>query len=133
MGDGPARQILERLAQEIYPQAQFTGAHYGSELEADFSWADLFVLPGTGGLAVQQAMAYGLPVIVAQGDGTQDDLVRPGNGWQIPPDDLGQLAAALETALEDVSRACARWGLNRTGLSPRRSTWSGWWRCLSMP
>ena len=75
-----------------------------AELEADFTWADLFVLPGTGGLAVQQAMAYGLPVIVAQGDGTQDDLVRPGNGWQIPPDDLGQLAAALETALEDVSR-----------------------------
>ncbi len=104
VGEGPAQAILERLAQQVYPQAQFPGAHYGSELEADFTWADLFVLPGTGGLAVQQAMAYGLPVIVAQGDGTQDDLVRPGNGWQIPPDDLGQLAAALETALEDVSR-----------------------------
>jgi len=30
-------------------------------------------------------MAYGLPVIVAEGDGTQSDLVRPENGWRIPP------------------------------------------------
>ena len=66
--------------------------------------ADLFVLPGTGGLAVQQAMAYGLPVIVAQGDGTQDDLVRPGNGWQVPPDDLPALQACLEAALADPAR-----------------------------
>ena len=30
VGEGPARARLERLAQEIYPQAQFPGAHYGS-------------------------------------------------------------------------------------------------------
>ena len=44
---------------------------------AHFAGADLFVLPGTGGLAVQEAMSYALPVIVAKGDGTQEDLVRP--------------------------------------------------------
>ncbi len=64
--------------------------------------ADLFVLPGTGGLAVQQAMSFGLPVIVAQGDGTQDDLVRPSNGWTIPPNDLAALQSSLNTALDDV-------------------------------
>jgi glycosyltransferase involved in cell wall biosynthesis len=101
VGDGPARPGLESLAQQIYPAAQFRGAHFGSELEADFTWADIFVLPGTGGLAVQQAMAYGLPVIVAQGDGTQDDLVRPENGWQVPPDDLDALINALKAALAD--------------------------------
>lgn len=104
IGDGPARMELERLAQEIFPQAAFLGAHYGEELAADFSWADIFVLPGTGGLAVQQAMAYGLPVIVAQGDGTQDDLVRQGNGWQIAADDLPNLTAVLTTALADPGR-----------------------------
>jgi glycosyltransferase involved in cell wall biosynthesis len=59
----------------------------------------LFVLPGTGGLAVQEAMSYGLPVIVARGDGTQDDLVRPGYGWQIPNDDYPALLSALKEAL----------------------------------
>jgi glycosyltransferase involved in cell wall biosynthesis len=73
-------------------------------VEAVFEGADLFVLPGTGGLAVQQAMAHALPVIVAQGDGTQDDLVRETNGWRIPPGDLQALIAVLQTALDDVAR-----------------------------
>lgn len=102
VGDGPARAGFEKLAQEIYPTTQFTGALHGEDLEAYFRMADLFVLPGTGGLAVQQAMSFGLPVIVAQGDGTQDDLVRPSNGWTIPPNDLAALQFSLNSALDDV-------------------------------
>jgi glycosyltransferase involved in cell wall biosynthesis len=104
VGDGPARPQLEALAPALYPHAEFIGARHGAELEPYFRTADLFVLPGTGGLAVQQAMAHALPVIVAQGDGTQDDLVRPGNGWQVPPGSLEALAAALQTALSDPAR-----------------------------
>jgi len=44
-------------------------------------------------------MAYGLPVIVAEGDGTQDDLVRAENGWQVPAGDLHALVSALQDAL----------------------------------
>jgi glycosyltransferase involved in cell wall biosynthesis len=104
VGDGPAKDEFQALAEEVYPQAEFTGARYGEELAGYFSAADLFVLPGTGGLAVQQAMTYGLPVVVAQGDGTQDDLVRPENGWQIPPDDLGALSETLIMALAEAGR-----------------------------
>lgn len=99
VGDGPARQHFQELAQEIYPRAEFPGALHGPDLEPYFNQADLFVLPGTGGLAVQQAMAHGLPVIVAQGDGTQDDLVGAENGWTVPPDDLDDLTASLQAAL----------------------------------
>jgi glycosyltransferase involved in cell wall biosynthesis len=104
VGDGPARGALETLAQSVYPRAEFTGARHGAELETLFNQADLFVLPGTGGLAVQQAMAHGLPVIVAEGDGTQDDLVRPENGWQVRPAGVGALQAALCTALSEPGR-----------------------------
>ncbi len=64
------------------------------------------MLPGTGGLAVQEAMSYGLPVIVAQGDGTQDDLVRRENGWQIPPPlgDFEALFSTIKEAFSDVAR-----------------------------
>jgi glycosyltransferase involved in cell wall biosynthesis len=104
VGDGPERESLEMLAAEIYPDAEFIGAKHGGELKTYFEEADLFVLPGTGGLAVQEAMSYGLPIIVAQGDGTQDDLVREGNGWQIPPDDFDTLVATMKDALSDVER-----------------------------
>lgn len=104
VGDGPARAGLEHLSGEVYPRAEFLGARHGPELAPIFSAADLFVLPGTGGLAVQQAMAYALPVIVAEGDGTQDDLVRPGNGFLIPAQDLPALTVALKAALSDLDK-----------------------------
>ena len=104
VGDGPEREALGSLAGEIYPGAEFVGAKHGTELKPYFTEADLFVLPGTGGLAVQEAMSYGLPVIVAQGDGTQDDLVRESNGWQIPPDDFDALVSTMKNALSDAAR-----------------------------
>jgi glycosyltransferase involved in cell wall biosynthesis len=104
VGDGPERETLETLARQIYPSIEFAGAKFGAELATYFTAADVFVLPGTGGLAVQEAMSYGLPVIVARGDGTQDDLVRPGNGWQIPNEDYPALLSALQKALSDPAQ-----------------------------
>ncbi len=103
VGDGPERANLESLAAEIYPAAVFTGAIYGETLDDQFKSADLFVLPGTGGLAIQQAMSFGLPVIAAEADGTQNDLVRPSNGWQVPPDDTAALTRTLEKALSNIA------------------------------
>ena len=93
--------MLERLAKEIYPRANFAGSQHGHALDWFFDKADLFVLPGTGGLAVQQAMAHGLPVIVAEGDGTQNDLVAGENGWLVPSFDLYALTETLREALAD--------------------------------
>lgn len=104
VGDGPARRELEQQASSVYPKASFQGALQGSALREAFEKADIFVLPGTGGLAVQEAMAHGLPVIVAQGDGTQADLVADGNGWLVPPDDQSSLVEALQEAFSDLSR-----------------------------
>jgi len=104
VGEGPTMAEFQALAGQVYPQAHFPGAKRGEDLQTYFSAADLFVLPGTGGLAVQEAMAHGLPVIVAEGDGTQDDLVRPENGWRVPPGDGQALAETLRDALSNVSR-----------------------------
>ena len=104
VGEGPARKSLEALAAAIYPRVRFWGAVYHDALKPIWMQADLFVLPGTGGLALQEAMAYGLPVIAAQGDGTQEDLVRPETGWKIPPNDEDALKEALRDALSDLTR-----------------------------
>lgn len=104
IGDGPDRGYFENAAREFYPSVKFTGAKKGKELEPFFTEADLFVLPGTGGLAVQEAMSYGLPVIVAEGDGTQSQLVRPGNGWMVRPGSLDDLITKLTVALSDLPK-----------------------------
>ncbi|HUS85371.1 MAG TPA: glycosyltransferase [Anaerolineales bacterium] len=104
VGDGPAREEFEEIARKVYPSAQFVGPKFGSDLQQYFAYADLFVLPGTGGLAVQEAMAAALPVIVAEGDGTQRDLVSGGNGWLVQPGDLDGLTAALHEALRHPRR-----------------------------
>ena len=118
VGDGPERDSLEALASEMtsgsVPKIRFFGESYGAELDHIWAEADLFVLPGTGGLAVQEAMSHALPVIVAEGDGTQGDLVRPENGWQIPSDDLSALTATLKDAVTDILR------LRRMGIESWR-------------
>ena len=113
VGDGPDRREIEALASRLYPEARFTGALYGDALKQAFEQADLFVLPGTGGLAVQEAMSYALPIIVAKGDGTQEDLVRPENGWLVRPDDADSLRERLIQALGSPS-------LRRMGEASRR-------------
>ncbi len=114
VGDGPDRGRLERLSWEIYPRTIFAGAKHGAELEPYYYNADLFILPGTGGLAVQQAMAHSLPVIVGLADGTQGELVRSENGWILPDDSPQTLAGVIEEALADVNR------LRQKGLASHR-------------
>lgn len=114
VGDGPVLSELETLAANIYPTTRFAGAQHGEELEPFYAAADLFVLPGTGGLAVQQAMAHSLPVLVGEADGTQAELVRPENGWILNEMTPASLASALEQALLDLPR------LRQMGLASYR-------------
>lgn len=99
VGDGPEALHLRRLASEKYPRTEFSGALFGKDLDTQFDQADLFVLPGTGGLAIQQAMAHGLPIIAAEGDGSQEDLVQKENGWLIEPESDADLQNTLAEAL----------------------------------
>jgi glycosyltransferase involved in cell wall biosynthesis len=49
-------------------------------------------------------MSYGLPVIVAEGDGSQSNLVNESNGWLVPPDDETALYDCVKQALLNPSR-----------------------------
>lgn len=104
VGEGPERANLERLASQLYPATEFLGARFGPELDELFAQADLFVLPGTGGLAIQQAMAHALPIIAAEGDGTQADLVTQENGWLLPPNEQAAISRTLTVAISDAAR-----------------------------
>jgi len=104
VGDGLILNDLKSYAHENYPRTKFWGAVYGKELEEIFKKADLFILPGTGGLAIQQAMSFALPVIVAEGDGSQSNMVFPENGWIIPADDENELFSTINYAISDPAK-----------------------------
>jgi glycosyltransferase involved in cell wall biosynthesis len=105
VGDGSDRIRLEQIAREIFPGTLFTGDLRGEELGRHFLAADFFVMPGTGGLALQEALLYGKPVAVAEADGSQADLVKVGeNGWMLPSGDEDALIGVLHEALSNPAR-----------------------------
>jgi glycosyltransferase involved in cell wall biosynthesis len=115
VGDGPDRSRLEALATETFPAARFTGDSRGEALGKCFLAGDFFVMPGTGGLALQEAMQYGKPVAAAEADGSQRDLIREGeNGWLLPPGDESALLRVMRDALGDPRR------LERMGAASRK-------------
>lgn len=104
VGDGPARSGLEARAGALEARVRFLGYRSGAALGEVCRQADLFVLPGRGGLAMQETMAYGLPLIVAEADGTEADLVTPENGWVVGDGDPARLADRIAGALADPVR-----------------------------
>jgi glycosyltransferase involved in cell wall biosynthesis len=82
-----------------------------------YAAADVFVLPSFGpaeswGLAVNEAMCMGRPVIVSDHVGCARDLVLPAEtGLIFVAGDVGALQETLRTALADPSRLKA-WGEN---------------------
>ena len=85
IGDGPGRKDLERLAAAngLQQRVRFHGAIYDhAEKLRVVESADIGVIPGRGGLAIQELLAAGLPVVSGVADGTERDLLRDGvNGF----------------------------------------------------
>jgi len=106
---GPAeedygRQVRAWLADEgVLERVTFTGMLRGSDKLAAFAAADVFVLPSyteNFGLAVVEAMACGLPVIISNQVNIWREIARAKAGL-IVKCDSNELAAALLTAMDD--------------------------------
>lgn len=103
VGDGPEREALETLSSSLDTRATFVGGVYDKkQLARYFTLASLFVLPGLGGLALREALCFGLPIICAQADGTELELVENGVTGVLLSDPTPEcLAAAMKEVLDD--------------------------------
>lgn len=105
VGDGPQRALLVRRAEELglASRVHFAGALPREEGLAHLAGARAAVLPSAWENlphAAVEALAVGVPVI-ATAVGGVPEVVRDGeNGLLVPPNDPGQLAAALSRVLE---------------------------------
>ena len=78
VGDGPIFEDLVNYTHEKgITNILFTGKVL-KDVDAYYSLCDLFLLPGTGGLAINQAMIHGKAVICGSADGSEKDLIENG-------------------------------------------------------
>lgn len=108
VGDGPHLPVL-RAATAGRNDVVFAGQVIEG-VGIYFDAAEVYVLPGTGGLGINEAMAHGLPIISGYADGSADDLVVDGeNGYRLREDSVEELRDRIGQILDSPALA-ARMG-----------------------
>jgi glycosyltransferase involved in cell wall biosynthesis len=107
VGDGPEKTSLEKLALELglNNRVIFLGGIYDyNSLAKYFKASAIYVLAGMGGLSINEAMAFGKPVICSVSDGTEKFLVREGiNGSNFKDNYFIDLAEKLKFLFNNPS------------------------------
>ncbi|MEA2083391.1 MAG: glycosyltransferase family 4 protein [Thermodesulfobacteriota bacterium] len=75
VGDGQDLCILKAMVKETQLEDVYFWGRVVKDVDVFFAAADIFVLPGIGGLALNQAMFWRTPCICSEADGTEDDLI----------------------------------------------------------
>jgi glycosyltransferase involved in cell wall biosynthesis len=106
VGSGEMETDLRALAQHLaLSNIHFTGFMNQAGLPRVYAACDLFVLPSESepwGLAVNEAMCAGLPIVTSSEIGCVPDLVHDGrNGRSFVAGDVGGLTDALRPLLTD--------------------------------
>lgn len=108
VGDGPELTNLKQQAANLHLQdsVRFTGAVYDPKaLGAYMNESTVYVLAGMGGLSINDAMTYGLPVLCSVCDSTERDLVTDGlNGSFFREGDVDSLTEKMEQLLASPVR-----------------------------
>ena len=108
IGDGPESVRLKNQAEQSGDghSIKFLGPVYDPvELGKYHLQAAVYVLAGMGGLSINEAMAFGKPVICSRADGTEKKLVRHGyNGYFFMENDQADLADKIMDLLSNPEK-----------------------------
>ena len=113
-GDGPDREYYREMAHKMrLRDVRFLGMLDRNALCQYYAMANVLVLPSRSepwGFVLNEAMEFGLPLVVSEAVGAGPDLVVPGeNGFVVPVGDVPTLASALRKLAEDTN-LCKRMG-----------------------
>lgn len=131
VGEGSARDALQADARaaDVAARVVFAGAVSDEDLPRYYAAADCFALAQRetpdafegAGIAILEAMAYGVPVVAGASGGVAETVRDGSNGLLVPPD--GDVAAALRRVLDDGALAeRLRAGARATA---RERSWEG--------
>jgi glycosyltransferase involved in cell wall biosynthesis len=105
IGDGPMLKECEQLVNQLNltNSIKFLG-RISEKLGNYINSADCIVLPGTGGLILNEAILFQKPFIVSNADGTENDLLINGfNGIKFLSNNALSLSNALIEVTENLS------------------------------
>jgi len=100
VGDGPALSGLKQL----YPDAVYTGFLKGEELAESYAASDIFFFPSdteTFGNVTLEAMASGLPCVVADATGSKSLVEHQKNGFVVPVENKDEFYESLKKLITD--------------------------------
>jgi glycosyltransferase involved in cell wall biosynthesis len=104
-GDGPEREALRRLAEEVGTRLVLLGDVEWQRIVELYVAADVFALLSQRepwAVVVNEAAACGLPLVLSDRVGAAHDLLRDGeNGFLVPAGDVAAAVAALRTLAAD--------------------------------
>jgi len=126
VGDGALRAEIETQTKSCgITNTILAGFLNQDEMPSAYVAADIFVLPSafneTWGLVVNEAMNFGLPIIVSDRVGCGKDLLREGwNGYSFPHENAECLADRLVRLIEDAAQR-REFGQNSRDLVSRYS------------
>ena len=123
-GDGEHRASLERRASELElgSAVRFLGRCDASRVRGLLRRARALVVPSIYEgmpLVVLEAMEAGVPVIASAVSGIPEVVEDGGTGWLVPPEEPGDLAAALAAAWTDPAEAARRGAAGRRRVEER--------------
>ena len=107
VGAGPLhKQVSDYCSQRNLKRVHLTGAKNQTELPEYYSVADVFVLPSGPGevspLVVNEAMCFGLPIILSDAIPSAVDFVSQGrNGYIYQMGEVDELAARIDAVISN--------------------------------
>lgn len=108
IGGKPTEEYLNMRKKYGLTNVHFVGFKNKAELAEYYKAADIFVLPtreDIWGLVIQEAMAYGLPIISTEKCAAAQELVANGeNGYVIPVEDSNILSERMLDILNDEKK-----------------------------
>jgi glycosyltransferase involved in cell wall biosynthesis len=110
-GDGPDRERLEALTEELGLRPRVTFLGFRDDLPRLLACTDVAVLPSLSEglpLAALEALAAGTPLVATSVGGTGEAVVDGVTGLLVPPRDPDALAAAIRRVLSDPFEARIR-------------------------
>ena len=122
IGDGALRTKVQLLIKQLSNRNIIYFGRILTDVDLFFAASDCFVLPGSGGVALTQALFWMKPCICSVADGTEEDLIIDGEtGFYFQRNNWTDFQAAMEKFIKTGIQKRKRMGQNGHNLIINRS------------